>query len=90
MKTIYLVQKRNRYGGELKLLRAYESKADADELVEILKDLEAEGIEITELQYQPTRTYSRDPAPQSPRISPLMPLYGQDPLVGGGFEGAAP
>lgn len=66
MKTIYLVQKRSRYGGEMKLLRAYESRTDAEELVEILKVLEAEGIEITELHYQLTRIYSHEPAPRPP------------------------
>jgi hypothetical protein len=68
MNTIYLVQKANRYSGTPKLLRAYESRTDAEELVEILKVLETDGVEIAELQYEPTRSYSRDPAPQPPRF----------------------
>lgn len=63
MKTIYLVQKLNRYSGAPKLIRAYESRTDAEDMVEILKVIEIEGIEIAELKYQPTQTYSHDPAP---------------------------
>jgi hypothetical protein len=66
LKTIYLLQKSARYGGTPKLLRAFESKRDAEDLVTIMGRADVEGFEIVELELETAQPHT--PAPMQPRV----------------------
>jgi hypothetical protein len=53
MKTIYLVRKMGRYGTVPTDIRAFETRADAEDLIEVFKRAGAEGIEVVLLELCP-------------------------------------
>lgn len=68
MRTIYLLRKMNSYGGAPKILRAFETRQDAEDLIELMAKADVEGLEVAELELEPTRSYSHDRVPQPPRF----------------------
>lgn len=60
MRTIYLVKKTPRYHGAPKILRAFETREDAEDLIELMEKADVEGLEVMEIEFEPVKAYSRD------------------------------
>jgi hypothetical protein len=77
MKTIYLLQKIYRhYGSAPKILRAYDSQAEADDLIELMKKAEVEDLVVVEIEMQTdVRPKPAPPVGQAPLLPRLNPQF---------------
>ena len=65
MKTIYLVRKMGRYSMAPTNIRAFETMADAEDLIGVLKRAGAEEVEVVNLELSPARAEPQPPPPPS-------------------------
>lgn len=70
MKTIYVLQKNMRYGTAPKILRAYESRVDADDAKTLMERADLDDLVIVQLELETAQPHA--PLPLQPRTPPLL------------------